>query len=96
MARAAIEELSVRAEDKALLGSNLSAGPGAKTEGRAANTVARHRLAPFGIGTKAINPSRRSRELLKTQTLGNGLPSVANSERPELHFTLNHYNVKTS
>ena len=91
MVRTAIKELSARAEDKALLGSNLSVDPGAKTEGRAASTVARLCPTPFGIGTKAINPSRRSRESLKIQTPGDGLSVVANPERPVLHFTLNHY-----
>ncbi len=46
------------AEDRALLGSNPSADPGAKTEGRAAGDY--HASAPllsFGIGTKAKNPS---------------------------------------
>ena len=45
MVHAAIEDSSARAEDKALLGSNLSADPGAKTEGRAARPVAR--LSPL-------------------------------------------------
>lgn len=91
MVRTAIEELSGRAEDKALLGSNLSADPGAKTEERATSTVARLCRAPFGIGTKAINPSRRSRESLKIKTPGDGLSDVANPQRAVLHFTLNHY-----
>jgi putative transposase len=50
------------AEDRAMLGSNPSADPGAKTEGRAIESVARppqpgaQLSRPFGIGTKAINP----------------------------------------
>ncbi|MFH0980276.1 MAG: hypothetical protein V2A79_01890, partial [Planctomycetota bacterium] len=69
-----------------------SADPGAKTERRAMDSpVARLFPTPFGIGIKAINPSRRSREFFKTQTPGDGLPDVANSERPIVHFTLNHY-----
>ncbi|MFH0980072.1 MAG: hypothetical protein V2A79_00850, partial [Planctomycetota bacterium] len=95
MDRAAIEECSARAEDKATVGTDLSAAPGAKTEGRAADRNVRRPSfpTPFGIGIKALNPSRRSREFLKTQTPGDGLPDVANSERPIVHFTLNHYNT---
>ena len=56
------------AEDKATVGTDLSADPGAKTERRAMNSiVARLSPTPFGIGTKAINPSRRSREFFKTK-----------------------------
>ena len=91
MVRALIEERRSWAEDRATVGTDPSAAPGAKTEGRAAHTVARLYPTPFGIGTKAINPSRRSREFLKPQTPGDGLPKVANPEHPILHFTLNHY-----
>jgi len=96
MDRAAIEGHAARAEDTALLGSNRSAAPGAKTEGRAADRRVRRPSFPssFGIGTKAINPSRRSREFLKTPAPGDGLPDVANSERAIVHFTLNHYTVR--
>jgi hypothetical protein len=52
------------AEDRATVGTDLSADPGAKTEGRAEDrsTFSARSSHPFGIGTKAINPSRRSRE----------------------------------
>jgi len=52
------------AEDRALLGSNPSADPGTNTEGRAAVPNAARLFHPFGIGTKAINPSGRSPESL--------------------------------
>ncbi len=92
MVRAAIEERPAWAEDRATVGTDPSADPGAKTERRAtASAVARLSPTPFGIGSKAINPSRRSRESLKIQTPGDGLSDVANPERPVLHFTLNHY-----
>jgi hypothetical protein len=93
---AAIEKHSTRAEDKATVGTDLSAAPGAKTEGRAADRKASRPSspAPFGIGTNAINPSRRSREQTKHPNAsmpGDGLPDVANSERPMVHFTMNQY-----
>ncbi len=90
MVRTTVEQLSARAEDTALLGRNLSADPGAKTEGRPAPTVARLCPTSFGIGTKPVNPSRRPRKSLKIQTPGDGLSDVANPQRPVLHFTLNH------
>ena len=51
------------AEDGATLGSDPSADPGARTEGRAAQQVARLSCPapdaePFGFGAKAINPRR--------------------------------------
>lgn len=51
------------AEDRATVGTDSSADPGAKTEGRAAD--ARLPAPPsllFGIGIRAINPSRQRRE----------------------------------
>jgi len=88
-----VERSAARAEDKALLGSNPSADPGAKTEGRAADRNVRRSPLPtlLGIGTKAINPSRQSREHAGCELPGDGLPEIANPERLELHFTLNHY-----
>mgnify|MGYP001595781480 CR=1 FL=1 len=87
-----VESSMAWAEDTALLGSNRSADPGAKTERRAMDSsTARLFPTPFGIGIKAINPSRRSRELLEIQKPGDGLTEVANSEGLELHFRLNHY-----
>jgi hypothetical protein len=51
------------AEDRAPVGTDPSADPGAKTEGwAAAKLVLPIFPLPFGIGTHAINPSRRSRE----------------------------------
>ena len=54
------------AEDRATVGTDPSADPGAKTEGKAADHPVRRLSSssptPFGIGTHAINPSRRSRE----------------------------------
>jgi hypothetical protein len=59
-----VEFSTAWAEDTALLGSNRSADPGAKTERRAMDSsLARLSSTPFGIGTQAINPSRRSREI---------------------------------
>ncbi len=68
---------------------------GAKTEERATSTVARLCRAPFGIGTKAINPSRRSCESLKIQSPGDGFSDVANPPWTRLHFTLNHYSARS-
>lgn len=79
-------------EDTALLGSNRSADPGAKTERRAMDSsVARLFPIPFGIGMKAINPAGRSPASYEAKKPGDGLPVVANSNRRELHFTLNQY-----
>ena len=87
-----VQSSTAWAEDKATVGTDLSADPGAKTEGRAMDSsLARLSRLPFGIGSKAINPSRQSREQLEIQTPGDGLPVVANSDRRELHFTLNQY-----
>ena len=71
--------LSTWAEDRATLGSDPSADPGAKTEGRAEDrlTFSARSSHPFGIGTKAINPSRRSREQFDWEQRllpGDGLP----------------------
>lgn len=46
------------------MGTDSSADPGAKTEGRAADrqTLPARSSLSFGIGTKAINPSRQRRE----------------------------------
>lgn len=85
-----VEQPMAWAEDKATVGTDLSADPGAKTEERAARSVARLSPTPFGIGTHALNPSRRSRESWTIQTPGDRLP-VANTQQPKLHFTLNHY-----
>lgn len=94
MSMGIVEPRPAWAEDRALLGSNPSADPGAKTERRAMDSsVARLSSAAFGIGGKAINPSRRSREHWNIQTPGDGLPVVANPERPILRFTLNHYSL---
>ncbi len=53
------------AEDKAIRGRNLSAGPGAKIEAGAAcwSPV----FPRFGIGIKAINPSGRSVQHLERE-----------------------------
>ena len=92
-----VEQRPAWAEDRALLGSNPSADPGARTERRAMDAaVARLSSTSFGIGGKAINPSRPSREHLDTQTPGDGLPVVAYPERPIVRFTLNHYTVSKS
>ena len=95
MSSVIVEQPPAWAEDRALLGSNPSADPGAKTERRAMDSsVARLSSTPFGIGVKAKNPSRRSREHLDIQTPGDGLPDIVNPERPILRFTLNHYTNK--
>ena len=44
------------AEDRATVGTDPSADPGAKTEGWAASLCGGPPFLPFGIGTKAINP----------------------------------------
>jgi hypothetical protein len=56
-----VQYLSAWAEDRATVGTDPSADPGAKTEGR---VVRRPTFfsTPFGIGTKALNPSGRSPE----------------------------------
>ena len=59
----AIQSNLTWAEDRATLGSDPSADPGAKTEGRAAERVARL-SSPFGFGAHAINPRREVEELL--------------------------------
>jgi hypothetical protein len=77
--------LMTRAEDRATLGSDPSADPGAKTGGRAADPRV-DRLPfphPSGIGTHALNPSRLSRE---SSMLVVTLSAVV------LHFRLNQDN----
>jgi len=87
-----VEQPPARAEDRALLGSNPSADPGAKTERRAMSSfVARLSRIPFGIGMKALNHSRLRRESWTIDMPGDGLPVRYNSERRTFHFTLNHY-----
>jgi hypothetical protein len=90
MNAALVQQPMAWAEDRATVGTDPSADPGAKTEGRAAETVAR--LSAFGIGTNAINPSRRSREN-NTQRPGDVLPELHNPERQKIHFTLNQYRL---
>lgn len=57
-----VESTLTWAEDRATLGSDPSADPGAKTEGRATESAARplqprgRPSRPFGIGIQAINP----------------------------------------
>jgi hypothetical protein len=95
MSMGIVEPRPAWAEDRALLGSNPSADPGARTERRAMDSsVARLSSTTFGIGTKAKNPSRRSREHWDIQTPGDGLPDIVNPERPIVRFTLNHYKTK--
>ena len=89
MAHAAIEQWTARAEDTALLGSNRSADPGAKTEGRASCSVAR--LSPLRDWHQSDKSLAAQPRVLDVKTPGDGLPDVVNSERPILHFTLNHY-----
>jgi len=90
-----VEQPPARAEDRALLGSNPSADPGAKTERRAMSSfVARLSRIPFGIGMKALNHSRLRRESWTIDMPGDGLPVRYNSERRTFHFTLNHYKPK--
>lgn len=87
-----VEPSAAWAQDTALLGSNRSGAPGAKTERRAmASSLARLSQTSFGIGTKAINPAGRSPASYETKKPRDGLPVVANSARRELHFTLNQY-----
>lgn len=58
-----VEQPVAWAEDRATVGTDPSADPGARTEGRAMSSfVARLSLTPFGIGAKALNPSRLRRE----------------------------------
>ena len=93
-----VQEAMARAEDRALLGSNLSADPGAGTEGRAAHP-ARHTVA--GRSVARLSPIRDWHESAKSlaarprveavKTSGDGLPDISNPRRSELHFTLNHY-----
>lgn len=89
MTHAAIEQPMAWAEDKALLGSNLSADPGAKTEGRAANDVAR--LSPLRDWHQSDKSLAAQPRALDVKKPGDGLPGVANSRRTKLHFTLNQY-----
>ena len=94
MIRAAIQESSVQAEDRAMLGSNPSADLGVKTERRAMDSsLARLSRTLFGIGIKAKNPSRPGREFSNFEMPGDGLPHVPNTRRPVLNFTLNHYRI---
>lgn len=87
-----VEQPMTWAEDKATVGTDLSADPGAKTERRAMDlSLARLSQIPFGIGIKAINPAGRSPATWNTETPGDGLPDVSNSDRLELRFTLNQY-----
>jgi hypothetical protein len=72
-----VESSTAWAEDTALLGSNRSADPGAKTEGRAMGSVRRPFLStPFGIGTQALNPAGRRPASLEEKKPGDGLPGV--------------------
>ena len=58
---AVVESDPTWAEDRATLGSDPSAAPGVKTEGRAALAAARHSDA-FGFDIKAINPRCESEQ----------------------------------
>ena len=59
------------AEVRAIRGRNPSADPGAKTEAWAAvdNACRLSFPSPFGIGTKALNPSGRSPEHLEREKI---------------------------
>jgi len=79
-AKHAIQSRATWAEDRATLGSDPSADPGARAEGRAIEPVARL-SPPFGFGIKAINPRpegatpprRTRRQTGVTQTAENSI-----------------------
>ena len=83
------------AEDRATLGSDPSADPEVETGGRAVMTPPVSPCSPAsGIDTKAINPSRCSREQLERENdpvPGDGIPGAQNSDPATLQFRLNHY-----
>jgi hypothetical protein len=86
--------LSAWAEDRATLGSDPSAAPGAKTEERAADRSMFSARAsnPLRFWHFAINPSRRSREPFDGEQHsmpGDGLPDRCKSESLVLQFRLN-------
>ena len=64
-----VRYLMAWADDNPIRGSNLSADPGANTEGRAGRRSSV--LPSFGIGTKTISPSARSAELYGQEKIVN-------------------------
>lgn len=85
-----VEQPMAWAEDRATVGTDPSADPGAGSERRAMDPSVACFSPPFGVGIKALNPSRRSREFFGRES-GDGLPVRHNSARRKLQFTLNHY-----
>ena len=87
------------AEDRATVGIDPSAAPGARTGERA---ILPYRDRPScrptsGTGTNAINPSGRSPEFWSVREHampGDGLSAVRNSNRRVLHFRLNQYSLR--
>ena len=71
-----VQSTSTWAEDRATLGSDPSADPGAKTEGRAIESVARL-SRPFGIGIEAINPRGEAAEHLRRTRRRTGVTQTA-------------------
>ncbi len=93
MIHAAIEQGTARAEGRATVGTDLSADPGAKTEGRASHSVAR--LSPLRDWHQSDKSLAAQPRVLDVKTPGDGLPDIAYPDRPVLHFTLNHYKSTT-
>jgi hypothetical protein len=81
----ALSLMSARAEDTALLRSNRSAVPGAKTEERAVGLHAAARPSPLRDWHQCDRPSRHD---AATSSAG-CLPSLANASQPKFHFTVN-------
>jgi len=81
------------AEDRATLGSDPSADPGARPKGgRPSREFAARLSSALRDGIKAVNPSRRSREQAERANdsmPGDGLPDVRNSEWGTIQFRLN-------
>ena len=73
------------AEDRALLRSNPSADPGAKTEGRAVRTAAAARPSILRDWHPSDKPSRHDAAISPAGCL----PRPANTEPQEFQFTLN-------
>ena len=85
MIHAVLQPPMAWAEDRALLRSNPSADPGAKTEGRAVRTAAAARPSTLRDWHESDKPSRQN-----AATSQAGCPSrLANAKQQEFQFPVN-------
>ena len=82
----ALQPDSAWAEDRALLRSNPSADPGAKTEGQAVASRRRLTFLPFGIGTNALNLRGTTPRLLRQDAFTHHSLTLTDQE---FQFTVN-------